>query len=335
MREEQVLNVNSVLNESQSGECPMISCVVPAYNVSGYIERCIDSLMKQSYSKYEIIIVNDGSTDNTGKIIQKYLKSDKVKIINQHNQGLSAARNTGIANAVGEYITFVDSDDWVDLDFLKVMALSAVKFNADIVSVMNDECVQDKGDVPHESDELVYNDHLCADVLFSLIDTNFAWGKLFRRKLIDVDFFPVGRTYEDIGSMYKAYDICDRHVKIYGCYYHYFLRQGSITSTRKINHVIDKLFFINEMQKYRKRMVYEYWDFYVLVKCFGAMADLYKIKNLPKDELKKYRTELYSCTGKMKLKFRIKREMDISNWFRALLIKMHLAHLVMKIKTLK
>ena len=106
-----------------------ISVIVPVYNTGKYLKTCLNSLVNQTFHDIEIICVNDGSTDKSAEIVQQY---HNIKIINQKNQGLSVARNAGIEAATGEYIGFVDSDDWVDLDFFEKLYNSITKYNADI-----------------------------------------------------------------------------------------------------------------------------------------------------------------------------------------------------------
>ena len=112
---------------------PVITVIVPVYNTEKYIEKCIDSLKEQTMNNIEIIVINDGSTDNTLKILKKLASGDnRIKIINQSNQKQGAARNRGLDLAKGEYIAFVDADDWIDLDYLEKMHNTALKYRADI-----------------------------------------------------------------------------------------------------------------------------------------------------------------------------------------------------------
>lgn len=97
------------------------SLIIPAYNVEKYIKKCLDSVLNQTYNNYEIIIINDGSTDNTSKILESYKSNKKIKIINQENKGLSSARNTGVSNAKGDYILFIDSDDFIEKELLETL----------------------------------------------------------------------------------------------------------------------------------------------------------------------------------------------------------------------
>ena len=119
--------------EKKTTEAPKVSVIVPAYNSEKHISKCLFSLIKQTLDDIEIIIVNDGSTDDTSKVISLFEKSDsRIKVIHQENQKQGSARNRGFEIAKGEYIGFVDSDDWVDLDFFEKLYLSAKKYNSDI-----------------------------------------------------------------------------------------------------------------------------------------------------------------------------------------------------------
>ena len=101
---------------------PLISIIVPVYNVKDYVEKCLDSICGQSYTNLEIIVVDDGSTDGSGKICDAYASKDRrIKVIHRKNGGLSAARNEGLDAATGEFLGFVDSDDWIDLDMFKFL----------------------------------------------------------------------------------------------------------------------------------------------------------------------------------------------------------------------
>lgn len=114
---------------------PLISVIVPVYNVAPYLEYSLNSIQQQSYQQLEIILVDDGSTDDSSSICKKYLNQDlRFKYIYQENAGLSAARNTGITAASGEYITFVDSDDWLDTSAIEILYRNLKKYDADIAA---------------------------------------------------------------------------------------------------------------------------------------------------------------------------------------------------------
>ena len=308
-----------------------ISCIVPAYNVENYVEKCIGSLLCQNFDDYEIIIVNDGSTDSTLKRISKFENDNKIRIISQDNGGLSAARNTGIKYACGEYITFVDSDDWVEGHFLTYMYELAQKENADIVTLDYIQTNEEKIEISIEKSYATKTiSQKCADELFCGKVTNFAWGKLIRRNLISDDFFPVGRRYEDIGSMYRVFDKCNKLVESSAKLYFYRIREGSITDGRCCRDVDDKLYFLSQMKRYELSYEYEYWDFYRLIKCFGVVSDLYKIKKLASSERKKYLKKIYIIADELTMpKDTLKMGMD---GIRVVLIKAHIANLFFNIK---
>ena len=113
---------------------PQVSIIVPVYNVERYLEQCLESIVNQTYGNIEIICVNDGTKDNSGVILSRYAENDsRVMVINQENQGLSGARNTGMRYVHGKYVMFVDSDDWIDLDTCEQAVSMAEKYNADLV----------------------------------------------------------------------------------------------------------------------------------------------------------------------------------------------------------
>lgn len=113
---------------------PTVSVIVPVYNVEKYLARCVDSITSQTYENLDIILVDDGSTDNSGRICGEYAKKDtRIRVIHQKNKGASAARNCGITAASGNYIGFIDSDDWIDKDMYELLVNTAIEHHADIV----------------------------------------------------------------------------------------------------------------------------------------------------------------------------------------------------------
>ena len=114
---------------------PLISIIVPVYNVEPYIERCIESIIKQSYKNIEIVVVDDGSTDNSGRICDEYAQKDRrIKVIHKRNGGLVSARKVGVINSAGDYVAYVDGDDWIEQHMYKILIRDAVQYNADIVT---------------------------------------------------------------------------------------------------------------------------------------------------------------------------------------------------------
>ena len=117
-------------------EKPSVTLIVPVYNVEKYLNRCIDSILNQTLEDFELILVDDGSKDNSGNICDEYMRKDRrVKVIHKENGGLSDARNSGIEISTGEYLSFIDSDDWVEKEFLETLYNNAIKYQAEIVIV--------------------------------------------------------------------------------------------------------------------------------------------------------------------------------------------------------
>lgn len=208
-----------------------VSIIVPAYNVENYIERCIESLLSQTLKEIEIIIVNDGSTDQTKEKILPYKKKypEKVIYLEKENGGLSSARNYGMPYAKGEYIAFIDSDDYVEKDMYEEMYKEAKNKNADMV-----EC-----DFLWEYPKKIKEDHgVLAKNKSELITINrvVAWNKLIKREIIEkakVEF-PMGLRYEDVEFFYKLVPYLERVSLINRCFVHYVQRSNSIANTQNI-----------------------------------------------------------------------------------------------------
>lgn len=222
-----------------------VSIIVPAYNVEGYIEDCLNSLVNQTLKEIEIIVVNDESTDSTPQIIEKYAQKDsRIKIISQKNQGLSGARNSGLKIATGEYIGFVDSDDYVDLDYFEKLYNTAKEYDADmtVASILK-----------HKKDFLKYNAKysklICEEKLDKKIKLCqdkkkryfYVWNKLCRHDLLENhnQEFPLGRVFEDVVFTTKNIYNSNKIVSVPDIKYHYIERAGSIVksklSEKKIN----------------------------------------------------------------------------------------------------
>ena len=192
---------------NESKQKPLVSVIVPIYNVEQYLRRCIDSVLAQTYTNYELILVDDGSPDACGKICDEYAaRNPKIKVIHQKNQGLSAARNNAVPKSNGEYITFIDSDDFVSKDYLQYLVSLIQKYDAQISA---------GGFVyQYENRELKQPKDETETVFFSpedaLENMNYAkgfgltaWGKLYERHLIEANPYPIGKLFEDIATTYK------------------------------------------------------------------------------------------------------------------------------------
>lgn len=283
-----------------------VSIIVCVYNSEKYISKCIKSILKQTYKNFELIIINDGSTDNTYSYLKKLSNTDKrISLINQSNQGVAASRNLGLKVASGKYITFVDSDDWIDKNYIKDLIENAVKYHADIVSASKLYSVEEYNKqlriIQPKRKFRIFKERV-ADALFLGADTNFMCGKLIKRSIFYKNniVFPTGRVYEDVGTMYKIYDSSSKLVITNQAKYFYRMTSNSITHTSKLSGVDDQIFYLKEMINYRFKHKYVYLNAYILLKGFSAMSSLYKSDKISINTKKKYIREIYNVVGSYK-----------------------------------
>lgn len=215
-----------------------ISIIVPVYKVEDYLSRCVDSLICQTYKNLEIILVDDGSPDRCGAICDEYAKRDeRVKVIHKQNGGLSDARNRGIDIASGDYVMFVDSDDWLANETCELIISDIIENKADIV-VFGFSYVYESDKVVHNYIRL--NGKITKDTaIMSLIYKvgywgigNYAWNKVYLKNLFEDVRFPVSKVAEDQGTTYKLFDKAETiYVNKKNCY-NYFQRGDSISHNR-------------------------------------------------------------------------------------------------------
>ncbi|MEE1035337.1 MAG: glycosyltransferase family 2 protein [Agathobacter sp.] len=221
-----------------------ISVIVPVYNMENYLEKCLNSIVRQTYSDLEIIIIDDGSKDNSSIIYNKFKRQDsRILIIKKSNGGLSDARNFGIINSTGKYICFIDSDDYVEADYIEKMYNAIKKYNADICCC--GKIIEKKGKkiYANVNSEFLVNsvDALKLYLQKKEID-NSAWDKLYKRDLFKDVEFPVGRYYEDIGTIYKLFIASNNIVHIKNPLYHYVIREESISHEKYSEKQLDSLY---------------------------------------------------------------------------------------------
>lgn len=210
---------------------PKLSVIVPIYNVESYLDKCLDSLVNQTMKEIEIICVNDGSTDQSQLIVEKYQKLFPRKIIGlmKKNGGLADARNYGLAHANGDYVAFIDSDDWVELEMFKVMYEQVIEKNAD-VAVCDMQYVYESGETKFVPGGDFKETNVSENPLIITMN-NSACNKLFKRSLFDDVKFPKGLWYEDLGCIPIVLAKAQKIVKVNQVFYNYFQRQGSIMHT--------------------------------------------------------------------------------------------------------
>lgn len=281
-------------------ENPKVSIIVPAYNVEEYIEKCLMSLIKQTLKDIEIIVIDDGSTDNTHSIACVFKEDKRVKVIQQTNQKQGAARNRGLEIAQGEFIGFVDADDWVDLDYFEKMYNAAKKNNANIAAANATRDYKNKVKYHLKlNEEKVFSG--TNNILKAIKNNLVVHSKIFRFNLIKDLRFREGVFYEDAPYAIRAIDLCRSLVTVPDTTYHYFsnpkstIKQGSndknkqdkiITNLDLIDYCEDNNIDIGNWEVLKERHFLwgikhykNYKDFYI----FGFK--LFR-KNLPFDNSK-------------------------------------------------
>ena len=234
-----------------SQEKALISIIIPVYKVEKYLEKCIQSLINQTYENLQIILVDDGSPDNCGKICDEYAQKDhRIEVIHKSNGGLSDARNKGLEIAKGEYIGFIDSDDYIESDMYEVLYNLLKQYNAD-VSICNFYTVS-QGKIAIKNAENGIKEYNRIEILKEvLLDNNiqsYAWNKLYKKELFDEIKYPVGKKYEDIGTTFYLLEKCNKVVVTGKPEYYYINRQDSIVNNVTETTITDYIELI--MQRY-------------------------------------------------------------------------------------
>lgn len=217
-----------------------VSIGVPVYNVAEYLPQCLDSILNQTFQDFEVILVDDGSTDNSFEICQEYVAKDsRFRLIHQKNKGLAGARNTIIKNVKTEYIAWVDSDDWIEENYLKLLIDTQEKTDADMVT-MGHKVYQD-GTVyianyaerfgEHQNSEgAIPAEYMIEDLIrFNLMLPGY-WGGVDRISIYKGVFCKEGYNHEDISSRHKLYLRANKIIAIPDMLYVYRVRSGSITN---------------------------------------------------------------------------------------------------------
>lgn len=208
-----------------------ISIVIPAYNVENYIEQCLLSVIKQTYKTLEIIVVDDGSKDKTGEIADKYAKmDDRIIVVHQNNGGLPNARNTGMKYAHGEYVMFLDSDDWLEMTYCETAIREIQNENADIIFFEYYKEYRNKSlqMQTYKENKLIYSEEGEKEFFIYDMRTITAWGKIYRHEVVnDCQYNEKFRTAEDVDFNYRVYENVKKAVYIQEPLLHYRMLEKS------------------------------------------------------------------------------------------------------------
>lgn len=252
-------------------ENDLISIIVPVYNAEKYLAKCIESIINQTYSNLEIILINDGSTDNSLEICNIYSKQDnRIKIIDKKNEGVSVARNLGIETSRGKWISFIDSDDWVDKDMFEKMAMKAKNSNFDIV-ICN--CYINKDGNEHKNSALSSEDLIFNKDGINILQNKFLckgvkeyrpyvwgigapWCKIYSSKLIkenNINFVPgLTRNEDGLFNLY-AFEYSNKVLYLPDSYYHYRVLSESLSHSKQNNIIVNTEKNLYELIKFRDK----------------------------------------------------------------------------------
>ena len=229
----------SEVRERVTYQQPLISLIVPIYNVENYLWSCLDSIAKQTYSNIEVLLVNDGSPDGSATICQEFVAKDsRFRYIEKENGGLSDARNAGIAEAEGEFLSFIDSDDWIEPTYVEDLYRAALLNDAEVVVSNYQEFHQERNVYLIHLFEDYYESHYSGEELIQQLpllerrDLSFktSWGILFARRLFDIISFPKGKIIEDTRTNYRLFAESCRSTYIHKALYNYRVGVDSISS---------------------------------------------------------------------------------------------------------
>lgn len=240
----------------------LISIIVPVYNVEKYLQKCIESLLNQTYKNIEIILIDDGSTDKSGEICDRYAKTDeRIRVVHKKNAGVAAARNDALDMVNGDYITFVDSDDFINEEYCEIFINTLVKNDADIAICQLYQFVEGES-IKNDTNELVQNVYSRDEAIFNLISVGRFYecigGKIFSKRLFEKVRFPLGRRYEDASILHELYFNAKATVVINKKYYYYLQqRDGSIMASYDLSKQKDNYLFLCDRFEYLKNVVPE------------------------------------------------------------------------------
>lgn len=240
----------------------MVSIIVPVYNIQEYLSACIDSIISQTYPDFEVILVDDGSQDNSGQICDEYVARDRrVKVIHKENGGVSSARNTGLVDAVGEWIMYVDGDDWIEPNMLELLVGSAESNNADIV-IGDFKMVSDKSAKVYSSVEWVDDKVLSLNRYIASVWTT-AWGSIIKRSLFEKNniLSPSEITFcEDFHLMVRLCFFANKIVHVNIPLYNYRQRGSSVMHNLNKRNTMDRQWVNQDLIRFfKEQSVYPYY----------------------------------------------------------------------------
>lgn len=290
----------------------LISVIVPVYNVEDYLDRCIDSIIKQTYKNIEIIIVDDGSTDKSKNICEKYKKKDKrIKLYKTTNKGSSYARNYAIKKSKGKYLAFVDSDDYIENNMIEILYNNLIKEKADISCCTFYEVYKNKI-IKKINNENYYVMNNIETIKKSFLDDGlsvYLWNKLYKRELFNGIELPVGKRSQERFVMYEIFDKVKKVVYETKCLYYYTQRKISVSNnldnvnTDSIEACLNAVNYLKKYRSLRDIVIKDYLN--TRLRCYKRLLYANKEdKKIKKDylrEVKNYNNIKYTNKEKLEL----------------------------------
>lgn len=244
---------------------PLVSIIIPVYNVEKYLHKCVDSVLGQTYANIEVYLIDDGSTDSSGKICDEYLKKDnRIKVIHKENGGQGSARNMALDVCKGEYIAFVDSDDYIKSNMIETMVKSIIKTCSDlgICGYIIDTGIRRTESSTYLNETVFNNEELMKEYVYTSNIYTVLWNKIYSKKLFNDIRFPKFRAHEDAFIMHRILGQCRRAVHVGKCLYVQFIREGSTEQSAFSDKKLKLLDCADDLADYYKN---NFPDLYYLV----------------------------------------------------------------------
>ena len=269
----------------------LISIIVPVYNVKYYLEKCVETILNQSYDNLEIILVDDGSTDGSSELCdQLFIKDERIIVLHKQNGGLSDARNYGFTHSKGKYVMFIDSDDYIHEEMVSKLYNAMVTSDADL-AICNYDFVDINGNVVNKNKNILKNEIFGKEEAYEKLSNadNYyyvtAWNKLYKREILTSNTFPKGRIHEDEFSIHHVFSKCNNIVSIDDVLYYYVQRDNSIMHSKLTIKKLDG--YLAKMDRYYffKNKGYDNYAFYALRGAYSIV--ILTLQNVDYNENKK------------------------------------------------
>lgn len=237
----------------------LITAIVPVYGAEQYLPQCIESILEQTYTNLDVILVDDGSPDKCGEICDEYAINDtRIKVIHKENGGVADARNAGLDVATGKYVTFIDCDDWIAPDMIETLYSNLTNYGADIACCGHYKAYINRNVPPVKlsTEHMVLKNEQVADMLFASKLNNIIWGKLYIKAIFDTVRFPVGIVFDDVATAFDIYMSAGKIVYIPELLYYW--RKRKISQTRETDVFGKLLLKIDAYEERHKRIEKKY-----------------------------------------------------------------------------